>query len=216
MTILFPYSTRPADQARQQPARAALAKVAARHPEWTIQAVPCVGDQDYETAIRAVWGTPFVVWEHDLAPTPEQVETLIACPELFCAWKYRIWKAPDELARFRQVWDALQSWPGDARRAYLGTPGGRWLTDLYLNHSGSELVHRVRLAHGHERWATPEDVWADAVGLGLTKFAGAVPPPSWTPGTWRDLDSRIMDTLTIRWHLHGPDIPHHHGCACHI
>ena len=51
---------------------------------------PMTEDRSYWALFHRLWhsGEPFLIVEHDIVPTVEQVRSLIECPEVFCAYGY--------------------------------------------------------------------------------------------------------------------------------
>lgn len=181
-----------------------------------VQHVACGSDTRYEEAVKAAWdaGHPFIICEHDIVPTPTMITTLATCPEPYCAQVYALVHDMRTVTRLHRIQADLQTYPADRERwphahdldAYLtGSPRDPAIIGYHT------LAHRVSQGLTW-RWATLEDQYADYVGLGLTKITPR-DRPQWDAGSWRDLDSRLSwwtHAQGIRWHLHGPLVPHFH------
>jgi hypothetical protein len=53
--------------------------------------VPLLNPTDYSKFFIKQWkkGVSFIVVEHDVVVTPEQIESLITCPQPWCGYSYR-------------------------------------------------------------------------------------------------------------------------------
>ncbi len=209
MYVMHPYAV--PIGAHQGPTWQAL-----RHSPLPVRHVACGDDTRYEAAVQAAWedGEPFLICEHDIVPTPAMLTRLADCPEPYCAQAYVLVHDKRTLTRLHRIQADLRQHPADQDR----WPHARDL-DAYLKDFPRDpaiigyhtLAHRVSQGLTW-RWATLEDLYADYVGLGLAKITPHG-PPQWEPGSWRDLDSRLSwwtHAHGIRWHLHGPLVPHFH------
>ena len=192
----------------------------ARATGWRICDHPCRTLTDYEDGLRALWGRDhLVVLEHDLVPTAAILAQLARPHAPVCAQFYRLHRSPAEQA-------AMQTATRLLSQAENPPPASQPLIEAVLaqctrwRHAPDPLAHRV-MTGDTDRWVTPADHWADYAGFGLIRFTRAFQRahrPGWRSGTWQDLDTRVSEWLIgldIPVHLHGPEIPHHHGCACH-
>ena len=187
---------------------------------WQIIHQPCGSDTRYEDGLLALWGRDhLVILEHDLVPTAAILDGFIRPHAPVCAQHYRLHRTVAEQAAMQTA----------ARLLTQGDPAtpdeARAIQDILAQctrwrQTPDPLAHRV-LESATDRWVTPDDHWADYAGFGLIRFTRAFQRahrPGWRSGTWQDLDTRVSEWLIgldIPVHLHGPEIPHHHGCACH-
>lgn len=229
MRILFPFHPAIVDDPRSQATSVRLTQADRVYP---IESIACTTDTAYETALMTRWGTDdWCVWEHDMVPTLGMLADLEACPEPVCAQAYPLWwnvALADTFDRVSQDWLPTC----DRQHPRYAAVAHQVLTMQQLNRSARRLhpqattnrvpvcAHRV-MEKETQRWCHPNEPWADAAGLGLTRFRRdwmADHPPSWTPGSWKDLDSRLStwwQTWGQRVHVHWPLADHHHACPCH-
>ena len=189
---------------------------ALRRAPGSVRHTPCPNAGDYESLFRRAWnqGEPFLICEHDIAPTPTMIHALTDCPHPFCAQTYLLTHEVAIVSRLQTLWPAIAA--SDTGRTWSGFPdlSGylRALPPLAASvYAVQTVAHRVAIEDGW-RWGQPEDAWADWVGFGLTKFTPDI-SPDWRAGSWRDLDSRVSDwthARGVRWHIHGPLVPHYH------
>ena len=187
---------------------------------WRIIDHPCLTPTDYEDGLLALWGRDhLVILEHDLVPTAAILDGLARPHAPVCAQFYRLHRTATEQAAMQTAARLLaQADPATPDEALViqdvAAQCARW------RQTPDPLAHRVKTGDT-DRWVTPDDHWADYAGFGLIRFTRAFQRahrPSWRSGTWRDLDTRVSEWLIgldIPIHLHGPEIPHHHGCTCH-
>lgn len=187
---------------------------------WRIIHHACQTDTSYERMVRSLWGVDdLIIWEQDLVPTAAILDGLARPHAPVCAQHYRLHRSPAEQAAMETA-DRLLT------QVTPATPDEALMIEVVLaqcarwRHTPDPLAHRV-LDGMTDRWVTPDDHWADYAGFGLIRFTRAFQRahrPGWRSGTWQDLDTRVSEWLIgldIPVHLHGPEIPHHHGCACH-
>lgn len=228
MIILFPHH--PAVGERGADTVRALAAAARAYP---VTRIACTTPTAYEDAVRAAWGgDDLCIWEHDVVPTPAMLIDLAACPEPVCAQAYPLWWSPALVQRMLGILERfLPDCPPDRSGYPRMLAAYRRTRDLQRAACGAMpepgtqrvpvIAHRVVEAAGRERWVRPEEPWADYAGLGLTRFRAGwmrAHPPTWEPGTWRDLDSRMSAWWHAggqRVHVHWPAAAHHHACPCH-
>jgi hypothetical protein len=198
---------------------------------WTVYHVRCTEPDDYEIAVRAVWGTTdLLIAEHDIVPTVAALAGLAACPEPVCAQAYALEWASAAWDGIRGILRDCAQDPGTAARwqaicaayprlrASLGLLADAEAAGEPIPGGWRLWAHRVATGDPAqpERWIRPGDAWADYAGFGLTRIRGAVQhlgPPDWAPGTWQDLDTRVSDWLRahgVRVHVHWPAVAHHH------
>ncbi len=220
MILYHPYAPALHDFDRCQPTERWLADWSpiARATGWHIIDHPCLTPTDYEDGLLALWGRDhLVILEHDLVPTCAILDGFIRPHAPVCAQHYRLHRPQGHQQAVQQVMRLVSD--------HAATLPASWVRQM--QHDGvlwqattDPLAHRI-LDGMTERWATPADQWADYAGFGLIRFTRAFQRahrPGWRSGTWQDLDTRVSEWLIgldIPVHLHGPEIPHHHGCACH-
>ena len=220
MILYHPYAESLTDHPRLAATWRFLRNQAAmlRQCGWQIVHHPCGKDTRYEDGLLALWGRDhLVIFEQDLVPTASILDGLAQPHAPVCAQHYRLHRPqghPQAVQQIlRLVSDHAATLPDPLVRQILHH-GALW------QETTDPLVHRI-IEGATERWATPEDRWADYAGFGLIRFTRDFQRrhrPGWRPGTWQDLDTRVSEwliSLAIPVHLHGPEIPHHHGCTCH-
>ena len=187
---------------------------------WNIIDHPCPGPTAYEDGLLALWGRDhLVILEHDLVPTAAILDGFTRPHAPVCAQHYRLHRTATEQAAMQTAARLLaQADPATPDEALViqdvAAQCARW------RQTPDPLAHRVKTGDT-DRWVTPDDHWADYAGFGLIRFTRSFQRahrPGWRSGTWQDLDTRVSEWLIgldIPVHLHGPEIPHHHGCACH-
>ena len=216
--------------------RATWAALAALADWWTAQGhtltvVRCATPTTYERAVRHWWGrADLLLTEHDVVPTLAALADLLTCPAPVCAVAYPLHWPSTVWARVAAALAALAADPAQAARwtalcaahptlaagLALGADAARAGTPI----PGGVAVWAHRVATGDptapERWIRPGETWADYAAFGCTRIratGATLGPPTWAPGTWLDLDTRVSDWWHAhgqRIHIHWPPVAHHH------
>ncbi len=179
--------------------------------------VPCGDDDRYEQSVKALWHrhVPFIICEHDIAPTLPMMDDLASCPESWCAQSYVLTHDVTTISEIRSIVTQLDN--PDVRRLYCRIPDLQSYLSTAPDPAGVlgflTAAHRVNSESGW-RWIDAGETDADYVGFGLTKFTpDLLPEPGWESGSWRDLDSRVSTWIHrhgMRWHIHWPIVAHYH------
>ena len=220
MDILYPYAPAPGPGTATVDAAHRVTALTAQRG-WPVTRLACVGETTYETAVRAAWqrGAPFAIVEHDIGVTGAALDGLAACAHPVCAVAYPLTHLAGPSAALAALVARVEADPewGAAAVPPLWRDAAQLARTLPAPRPGvmayQTWAHRVTTPDGW-RWAETGEAWVDAMGFGCTRFRpAALPAPTWAPGTWRDMDSRVSAWLAghgIRMHVHWPSLPHWH------
>lgn len=222
MIILHPYREDRAGLPRYHATHAALAALV--DAGMTVVDLPCGDDRRYEEGLKHFWGSDdLLIVEHDIVPSLAMVRDLTTCPSVVCAQDYPLYYRRADWRLLEQMGDVAAAAPpteaARRARARLAVFHTRGHDDPVRSGWGWTSAHRVLDPDG-PRWLAPGELFADYIGLGLTKIGQGLQRhrPDWESGPWWDLDSRWSRWLArhhILAHIHYPTAAHHHGCACH-
>ena len=201
MVILHPFTppTTPAMAAAQQPAWFQWFSLSTSEAEGQslppVFHVPTVEDDDYENLIKRFWDNDFIIVEHDVIPTRDQLLDMIRCPYPLCARAVRIW--PGKTGLEKPVWSARVVTLDSSTIINGGLESASW------------------------RWITEGETQADHTGFSMVKFTRVGVTgvrPFFGKGDWKDLDWRVCKALLdVRsmdphsmppWHIHWPEAIH--------
>jgi hypothetical protein len=204
--------------------RATWAALAALADWWTAQGhtltvVRCATPTTYERAVRHWWGrTDLLLTEHDVVPTVQALADLLTCPEPVCAVAYPLYADPVTLPVLQAALAAAATSPAVQQPAVAQRLADVASYVAGMTPTGWAWSPRCDEPAGHWRFCRDREPWADAAGLGLTRWRRAAqqasPPTLWGAGTWRDLDTRLHRAWHAgggRVHVHWPAVAHHHG-----
>lgn len=62
------------------------------------------------------------------------------------------------------------------------------------------------------RWITANETWCDYTGIGFCKVERSARTRSLSETHWKFLDITVSAALNVRWHVHWPEVAHHHQC----
>lgn len=201
-------------------------------PQWAFVHQACGPDTRYEDGLKALWGQDdLVILEHDLVPTLEVLAALEPARHPLCAQAYPLYHDGQHGKALDEAWAMAQRITRDSPQAQqvydlCAQAYVLWHQSYRPNPSSprryfATCAHRTVDAQGQHHWVDDGQEWADLAGFGLLRITKAFQQahaPGWREGPWNNLDTRFSEWvygLGIPFHVHWPEIPHHHHCPCH-
>jgi len=187
MLILHPYSLTRWEE--QQETWDALRKIESANLGIIVKDVRCDGPQDYDKALKRVWGNHnLVICEQDIVPTLEMIQRLASCNEYVCAQAYRL-----PLAEYAYP-IAHRDYDESGTPCYIGSSKG-WADIIGLGLAHFDLMFQI---------LNPD-------------ILDNLPPGDWQNLDIR-LSKLISEKVTVnKWsrglgpfHIHYPEVKHNH------